>query len=134
MKRHRRRSRGAAKRDGARGEGSFRGLSSELSREVIGMDQIRTEAWVLEAGVLRREDFVFHPPAANEVIAEPIFGCWEGNMTHALRRDPIDVNKQRSEKRVVLGNAGVVRVVDIGKAVRKVHPGDYCVFMPSATV
>jgi NADPH:quinone reductase-like Zn-dependent oxidoreductase len=45
-------------------------------------------------------------------------------MDHALRRSPIDVCELRREDRVVLGNAGVVRVLDIGPAVTNIAPPD----------
>ena len=47
-----------------------------------------------------------------DLIVEPLHGCWEGNMTHAVARDPIDVCAARAEDAIVLGNAGAVRVVD----------------------
>lgn len=101
-----------------------------------------TEAWVLhratdaelaarETARLQREPFSFDEPREGEVIAEPVFGCWEANMTHALERLPIDVCRQRGEERVVLGNAGVVRVVETGERVEGVRPGDICCLAPA---
>jgi NADPH:quinone reductase-like Zn-dependent oxidoreductase len=78
------------------------------------------------------EKFQFSEPTQEEVLAEPIFGCWEGNMTHALERTPVDVCRLRREERVVLGNAGVVRVVRTGSAVTTVRPGDYCLVFGNA--
>jgi NADPH:quinone reductase-like Zn-dependent oxidoreductase len=63
---------------------------------------------------------------AHSVLVEPIYGCWEANMAHALARRPIDVCHERGEDRVVLGNAGVVRVVEAGAAVATARPGDVC--------
>jgi NADPH:quinone reductase-like Zn-dependent oxidoreductase len=95
-----------------------------------------TEAWVLhrgshgvadgEPGELRLETYTFPEITAHEVLAAPLYGCWEGNMTHAVRRRPVDVCRQRREDRVVLGNAGVVRILQIGDAVNSVRPGDVC--------
>ncbi len=102
------------------------------------MGTISTEAWVLkkapngcrEPGALVLEEFTFSEPGPDEVVAEPLLGCWEGNMTHAIRRDPVDICRQRGEDRVVIGNAGVVRVVQTGAAVTSVKEGDICSFAP----
>jgi NADPH:quinone reductase-like Zn-dependent oxidoreductase len=94
---------------------------------------IHTEAWVLHRGPaesvpgeLRLEPFSFPDIDDDEVLAEPLYGCWEGNMTHALERDPIDVCRYRGEEKVVLGNAGVVRVLQVGSAVHEHKEGDVC--------
>jgi NADPH:quinone reductase-like Zn-dependent oxidoreductase len=98
---------------------------------------IRTEAWVLEgAGShgsrhttpvgLHRELYAFADLNAHEVLAEPIYGCWEGNMNHAFNRTPVDICRQRQEDRVVLGNAGVVRVLRTGQSVTTVKEDDLC--------
>lgn len=94
---------------------------------------ITTEAWVLhrgpskrEPGELKREAYSFPSITECEVLAEPIYGCWEGNMTHALQRDPIDICRHRGEQKVVLGNAGVVRILKSGTAVTTVKEGDLC--------
>ena len=93
---------------------------------------IKADAWVLHAGdgsnpptraELRREVFEFDDIRADEVLVEPLFGCWEGNMGHALDRLPVDICLQRKEPRIVFGNAGVVRVVSCGKDVKTVEPG-----------
>ena len=98
---------------------------------------ITTEAWVLhkgpskaEPGELKREAFSFADISEHEVLAEPIYGCWEANMTHALQRNPIDVCRLRGEAKVVLGNAGVVRVLRTGAAVTRVREGALCVLIP----
>ncbi|MBI3535496.1 MAG: zinc-binding dehydrogenase [Deltaproteobacteria bacterium] len=105
------------------------------------MGNITTEAWVLYAGnnpskpepaelkpaELKKESFSFADITEFEVLAEPIYGCWEGNMTHALQRRPVDICKQRKENPVVLGNAGVVRILKTGRSVTTVQPGDLCV-------
>ena len=93
---------------------------------------VKADAWVLYAGddpkggkpaTLIRETFEFPDIGDNEVLAEPLYGCWEGNMGHALERLPVDICRQRGEPKVVLGNAGVVRIIDVGKAVKAVEPG-----------
>jgi NADPH:quinone reductase-like Zn-dependent oxidoreductase len=86
-------------------------------------DEVRSKA----PGRLVRESFELEGPGANEIIAAPLFGCWEGNMGHALRRRPIDICKARKDPRVVLGNAGVVQVVEVGRDVKTVRPGQKAV-------
>jgi NADPH:quinone reductase-like Zn-dependent oxidoreductase len=93
---------------------------------------IKADAWVLypaedpknpKPGHLVREVFEFDDIGPDEVLAEPLYGCWEGNMGHALSRRPVDICHARGEDKVVLGNAGVVRVLEVGKDVRAVEPG-----------
>ena len=100
-----------------------------------------TEAWVLSEGpdggaahraTLERTGYSFPEITPEEVLAEPIYGCWEANMYHALARDPVDVCRQRGEPRVVVGNGGVVRVRRVGAAVTTCAPGDLCVVFPNA--
>ncbi len=104
---------------------------------------LETEAWVLhqgerqrrgppESAELVRESFPIPALADDEVLADPIYGCWEGNMTHALERIPVDVCRFRREPRIVLGNAGVVRVVTAGPAVTDIAPGELCMVFPNA--
>ena len=101
------------------------------------------EAWFLyphdgkrdtRRAVLQRETFELPSPEANEVIAKPLFGSWEGNMTHALERRPVDVCKQRREPRVVLGNSGVVRVVEVGSEVTTVKAGQIAILFIASVV
>ena len=78
---------------------------------------IITDAWVLRRGAegagsaletdddFRRETISLPALADDELLVEPLFDCWEGNMSHALARWPIDVCRQRGEERVVLGSA-----------------------------
>ena len=97
---------------------------------------ITTRAWVIHQSEkknghpvpaeLRQEIFSFPGIGSEEVLVEPIFGCWEGNMTHALNRSPVDICEQRREPRVVIGNAGVVRVLKTGAAVTTLSEGDLC--------
>jgi len=72
---------------------------------------------------LVKDSFEISDLAPNQVLAAPLFGCWEGNMGHALKRRPIDICRFRNEDRVILGNAGVVEIVDVGKDVKTVRPG-----------
>lgn len=93
---------------------------------------ITTEAWVLR----RPEDgarpsftlgqFTFADIGPHEILAAPVYGCWEGNMEHALAGSPVDLCRQRGEAEIVLGNAGVVRVLRCGDAVAHVRPGQLC--------
>jgi NADPH:quinone reductase-like Zn-dependent oxidoreductase len=95
-----------------------------------------TEAWVIRKGStnghgprpaeLRNEAFSFPDISSEEVLVEPIYGCWEGNMAHALARSPVDICDQRREEKVVIGNAGVVRVLKIGDRVQSLREGDLC--------
>jgi len=96
---------------------------------------ITTEAWVLERGTegassaldtndFRVVEYSFPDLEDDELLVEPLFGCWEGNMSHAIARRPIDVCRQRGEQRVVLGNSAVLRVLKVGPAVRGVREGD----------
>jgi NADPH:quinone reductase-like Zn-dependent oxidoreductase len=93
-----------------------------------------TDAWVLRRRAgdqggegLVRETVEFAGIGPEEVLAAPIYGCWEGNMDHALRRTPVDVCELRKEDRVVLGNAGVVQILQIGAGVHTVKEGDRCI-------
>ncbi|MBM7846732.1 zinc-binding dehydrogenase [Herpetosiphon giganteus] len=106
------------------------------------MSLIKTEAWVLHEGLagaptvtaeLQREEFSFPDIKPDEVLAEPIYGCWEGNMGHAIERKPVDICRQRGESKVVLGNAGVVRITKIGAAVTTVKEGDFALFVAIGT-
>ena len=103
------------------------------------MAKISTEAWVLHAGEklntvtpggdgeLVRQTYQFDDIGEQEVLVRPLFGCMEGNMLHAVRRDPIDICRERGEDEVVIGNAGVVRVERVGSSVRDVAAGDACI-------
>jgi NADPH:quinone reductase-like Zn-dependent oxidoreductase len=94
---------------------------------------LKTDAWVLHAGEkgappkrthLVRETFEFADPGPEEALVTPLFGCMEGNMGHALERRPIDICLARGEAKVVIGNAGVVRVDKVGAKVTTCKPGD----------
>lgn len=90
-----------------------------------------TEAWVLgrsdrpgTLGSFRRADVVLPCLGPTDLLVRPLFGSWEGNMDHALRASPVDVCDLRGEESVVLGNAGVVEVVETGDLVTRFEPGD----------
>jgi NADPH:quinone reductase-like Zn-dependent oxidoreductase len=99
---------------------------------------ITTEAWILDRGAggggkgprasppLRLATYRFDEPDDSEVLVEPIYGSWEGNMTHAICRDPVDICEQRREDAVVIGNAGVVRVLRPGRSATGLREGDLC--------
>ena len=97
---------------------------------------ITTDAWVLYAGEkgakperteLVREPFTFEDPGPEEALVTPLFGCMEGNMGHALDRRPIDVPLSRGEEKIVIGNAGVVRVERCGADVSTLREGDHAI-------
>ena len=94
---------------------------------------IKSDAWVLYAGEkgapptptqLVRETFEFSEPGPEEALVSPLYGCMEGNMKHAVERKPIDLCLARGEAKVVIGNAGVVRVDKVGPGVSTVREGD----------
>lgn len=102
-----------------------------------------TEAWVLyqgagirntadEPALLRQEVYSFASLQPGEALVEPIYGGWEANLSHAIERRPIDICFQRGEERVVIGNSGVVRVLQVGADVTHLHEGDLCVLLPHA--
>jgi len=104
------------------------------------MGKITTEAWVLyraspeemsngaNLAELKKELYEFPDISNDEVLVEPIYGSWEGNMTHALERRPIDICRQRGEAKIVLGNSGVVRVLKPGSSATHLKEGDMCLF------
>ncbi|HYU71492.1 MAG TPA: hypothetical protein VEL31_02325, partial [Ktedonobacteraceae bacterium] len=101
------------------------------------MKMINTEAWVLHMGperpepaILMKEDFSFPDITENEVLVEPIYGCWEGNMAHAVDREPVDICRQRREAKIVIGNSGVVRILRAGTSVKHLNAGDLGLFYP----
>ncbi|MDP9360610.1 MAG: zinc-binding dehydrogenase [Acidobacteriota bacterium] len=93
-------------------------------------------AWVLYPGdsgpsELVLEEIRIDPVRPNEVLAAPLYGCWEGNMGHAVARVPVDICRVRNEPKVVIGNAGVVRVLETGTDVTSVRPGQNAMVFPS---
>jgi NADPH:quinone reductase-like Zn-dependent oxidoreductase len=103
----------------------------------------RAEAWFLYRGEgeevgkparLVRESFDLPPCGPDQMLAEPVYGCWEGNMDHGLTRKPIDICRHRGEDKVVVGNAGVVRIKEVGRDVRRFSPGQHAIVFPSSVV
>ena len=102
------------------------------------MKRINTSAWVIHKGdirqpgpaVLREESFSFPGIDETELLVEPLYGSWEGNMSHALERVPVDICRLRGEERVVVGNSGVVRVLKPGASVKGIREGDVGVLVP----
>ena len=102
------------------------------------MNTVVTDAWVIYRGPTKansgkpvpaelvKEDFSFPDIGEHEVLAETIYGSWEANMTHAVQRQPVDICRQRGEEKVVIGNAGVVRILRAGNGVNSVTEGDLC--------
>lgn len=99
----------------------------------------QAEAWVIRAGIageprrarLERARVTVEAIHEDEVLAAPLYGSWEGNTEHALERQPIDICRIRKEEQVVLGNAGVVRVLETGKGVTQVQSGQLAMMFPS---
>jgi NADPH:quinone reductase-like Zn-dependent oxidoreductase len=95
----------------------------------------KVDAWVLHAGdggkpvrtKLVRETIELPPLGEHGIRARPLYGTWEGNMGHALDRTPVDICRQRGEPKVVIGNAGVVKVLEVGAQVRNFHPGQHAI-------
>jgi NADPH:quinone reductase-like Zn-dependent oxidoreductase len=106
---------------------------------------ISTEAWVIHAGppkrkqdepvpaALRLEKVTFPDLGDGDALVEPVYGSWEANMDHALRRDPVDVCRQRGEDKIIIGNGAVVRVLRPGAAVTNVREGDLCLVIALGT-
>jgi NADPH:quinone reductase-like Zn-dependent oxidoreductase len=101
----------------------------------------KADAWVLHAGdgsrppktgKLVRETIEIAPLAPGEVLVEPLYGCWEGNMGHAMSRQPIDICHARGEPKVVIGNAASVRVIACGVGVHTVEPGQLAIIFSCA--
>lgn len=112
---------------------------------------LTTEAWVLHEGPLaakgdrtppprgsegrvsedafRLEPFEFADPTGDDCLVEPLYGSWEGNISHAIGRDPTDICRQRGERKVVLGNSGVVRVLRPGPDAKGLREGDVCLLV-----
>lgn len=106
---------------------------SERLNPVQSATALSTSAWVLYRGDAAAEEIAplslntveLPAPGPRDVLVEPLYGSWEGNMDHAVRRSPVDVCALRGEDRVVLGNAGVVRVLEVGSAVTQIAPNDF---------
>lgn len=83
---------------------------------------------------LSQEEHELRNITDEEMLVEPLYGSWGGNMTHALMRKPIDICKLRGEPKVVLGNAGVVRVLTAGSAVSRFRPGQVAMLFAASVV
>lgn len=95
---------------------------------------VATPDTVGQPGELVRQEFELDDVAPDEVLAEPLYGSWEGNMEHALSRRPIDICRMRGEERVVVGNAGVVRVAAVGDDVHGLRPGQHAIVFASSVI
>ena len=93
---------------------------------------IQTDAWFLHAAAdgkhsgpaeLVRGELEIADLLPDEVLLAPLFGSWEGNMTHALERNPIDVCVARGYERCVIGNSGAARVIEVGTSVEDLREG-----------
>ncbi len=89
------------------------------------------KAWILREGDrgdgqanIELDEIDLPEMGDEDCLVEPLYGCWEGNMAHAIQRKPVDVCRQRGEEKVALGNAGVVRILKCGDRVTTVQPGD----------
>jgi NADPH:quinone reductase-like Zn-dependent oxidoreductase len=88
----------------------------------------RTEAWLLHTGApgttgeLVLDTITLPEITDDRLLVEPLFGCWGGNMTHALERRPADICRQRGEPWIVLGNSAVVRILAVGPGARAPRP------------
>ncbi|MGJ8744405.1 hypothetical protein [Polaribacter sp.] len=103
------------------------------------MSRELTDAWVLEQGKIHRvpgelilKKIELPTLSIKTILVEPIYGCWEGNMHHAIMRDPVDICLQRKEKEIVLGNAGVVRILKTGSPQSHLKQGDYALVFCNA--
>src|SRR5439155_816788 len=92
----------------------------------------RAAAWCLYPGTghergrlaeLVREEIELAGPGEGELLVEPLYGSWEGNMHHALLRDPVDVCKQRGADEVpapwVFGWGGGTTLAELDLARRR---------------
>jgi NADPH:quinone reductase-like Zn-dependent oxidoreductase len=96
-------------------------------------------AWILRKGPpekgrgrLENTTLTLPPLADDRVLVETLYGSWEGNMTHALDREPIDVCRRLNQDYIVLGNSGVVRVLRSGKDAGGPPEGTVCMLAPVA--
>ena len=111
---------------------------------------LKTEAWVLHEGPLpakgdrpqpphgserisedafRLEPYEFSDLTGDDCLVEPLYGSWEGNISHAIARVPVDICRQRRESKIVLGNSGVVRVLRPGPEATDRREGDVCLIV-----
>ena len=97
---------------------------------------MNTIAWVLrdagEKTEFSLENFEFEDISEDEVLAEPLIGSMEGNFVHAFRKKPENIFLARNEEKIILGNAGVVRILRTGSRVTNVREGDVCILFGNA--
>jgi NADPH:quinone reductase-like Zn-dependent oxidoreductase len=106
------------------------------------MGYASVEAWVIRpaesagsgSAEMERRTIELRGLSDGEVLAAPLYGCWEGNMGHAVARDPIDVCRARGEDYVVLGNAATVRVLETGPGVSELREGDRAILICNGDV
>lgn len=96
---------------------------------------MKTEAWVLinakdnKENELVKTEIEIEQLEKNEVLLKPLYGCLEGNMVHAISNNPINILKERGEQEIILGNAGVLEIEDIGTMVsKKLKKGDKVIY------
>jgi NADPH:quinone reductase-like Zn-dependent oxidoreductase len=96
-----------------------------------------TRAWILrrsadgeprQRGELELATIGLPPLGDDQILVETLYGSWEGNMTHALLREPIDVCRRLGQDWIVLGNGGVVRVLARGRDGVGPREGAVCLF------
>jgi NADPH:quinone reductase-like Zn-dependent oxidoreductase len=99
-----------------------------------------SEAWVLSRSIrpgipgnFRRATVTLPRLGPTDLLVRPLYGSWEGNMDHALRASPVDVCRLRGEETVVLGNAGVVEVMDVGSQVTEFASGSLALVFPNGS-
>lgn len=95
-----------------------------------------TKSWVLDEfnnPSISIEEVEFSELSSQEVLVKPLYGCFEGNMLHAIERTPINICRERKERKVILGNAGVVEVQDISSDVMNIKNGQKCLFFCNGT-
>lgn len=103
----------------------------------------RAEAWCLypRADIPRhalaplvRETIDLPPVGPHDVLCRPLYGSWEANMHHALTGDPVDICAMRGEAPCIVGNAGVVRVLEVGREVGDLEPGQAAIQFSAGVV
>ena len=99
----------------------------------------KTRAWLLrrgdtghprKPGILELADIELARSSDEQILVETIYGSWEGNMSHAILRDPIDVCRRLGQEWIVLGNSGVVRVLSSRTEPGYPSEGTICAFAP----
>ena len=91
---------------------------------------IETEAYVLQkdSSILERKIIHFPDIEDDEVLALPVYGCFEANILHAVQKVPTNINEDRAEEEIILGNTGVLYIQNRGKKVSSVEIGDFAIY------